>query len=88
MKRVLTLLLALLMVLSMAACGSKSKADYCQTGSENIAIYTEEVPQLDTLSYAMGANLGLSLHFQLAGIDFDMDRVEAGIPTAWPASRA
>ncbi len=63
----------------MAACGSKSKADYCQTGSENIAIYTEEIPQLDTLSYAMGANLGLSLHFQLAGIDFDMDRVEAGI---------
>lgn len=78
MKKLVYLMAAAACV-SMAACGSKSKADYCQTGSENIAIYTEEVPQLDTLSYAMGANLGLSLHFQLAGIDFDMDRVEAGI---------
>ncbi len=67
------------LVYLMAAAACVSMADYCQTGSENIAIYTEEIPQLDTLSYAMGANLGLSLHFQLAGIDFDMDRVEAGI---------
>ena len=46
MKKLVYLMAAAACV-SMAACGSKSKADYCQTGSENIAIYTEEVPQLD-----------------------------------------
>lgn len=64
--------------MSMAACGNKPKSDYCQTDSK-MEVIDDAAAQLDTLSYAIGADMGLSLHLNLSGIDFDMERLKAGI---------
>lgn len=64
--------------MSMAACGNKSKSDYCQTDSKVEIIDDAEAP-IDTLSYAFGSDIGLSLHINLSGVDFDMDLFESGL---------
>lgn len=79
MKKVFYLLtIAAALSMSMVACGNKSKADYCQTDSK-IEIIDDANAQIDTLSYAIGSDMGLSLHLNLAGIDFDMDRLKTGL---------
>lgn len=69
-------------LMTVTACGNgqsgRNYADYCQTDSESrISNVPDE--QLDTLSYALGADMGLSIHINLSGADFDMDRVKEGI---------
>lgn len=64
--------------MSMAACGNKSKSDYCQTESAVEIIDDAQAP-IDTLSYAFGSDIGLSLHLNLAGVDFDMDILKQGL---------
>lgn len=79
MKKVFYLLtVAAALSMSMAACGNKSKSDYCQTGSQSEIIYDADA-QLDTLSYAIGSDIGLSLHLNLTGIDFDIAVLKDGV---------
>ncbi|MDE6139562.1 MAG: FKBP-type peptidyl-prolyl cis-trans isomerase [Alistipes sp.] len=79
MKKLFYLLtVAAALSMSMAACGNKSKSDYCQTGSQSEIIYDADA-QLDTLSYAIGSDIGLSLHLNLTGIDFDIAVLKDGV---------
>lgn len=84
MKKVFYLLTAAAALsMSMAACGNKSKSgnfgdDYCQTDSKTV-IVDDANAELDTLSYAVGSDIGLSLHLNLTGIDFNMDLLKKGI---------
>ncbi len=79
MKKLFYLLtVAAALSMSMAACGNKSKSDYCQTESKPEIIDDSNVA-LDTLSYAIGADIGLSLHLNLTGIDFNMEIIENGL---------
>ncbi|MDE6861241.1 MAG: hypothetical protein K2J31_00640, partial [Alistipes sp.] len=79
MKKLFYLLtVAAALSMSMAACGNKSKSDYCQTGSQSEIIYDADA-QLDTLSYAIGSDIGLSLHLNLTGNQFDIAFIKYGV---------
>ncbi len=79
MKKVFYLLTAAAALsMSMAACGNKSKSEYCQAESKT-EIVDDANAELDTLSYAVGSDIGLSLHLNLTGIDFDMDLLKKGV---------
>lgn len=66
MKRILFLVVAMA---TLASCGGDKNNYYCQ--GDNNRTYTDANAEFDTLSYALGMNLGVSINVQQA--DFDLD---------------
>lgn len=69
MKRIL---IAVALVIAATACNN-SKVYYCE--SNNHRIYSDSEAEFDTLSYAMGMNLGLGIKLQNGDLGIDIDAV-------------
>ena len=72
---------AIIVAASVIACGKVDNSMYFD--ASNKRVYDDATAELDTLSYAVGMNLGLGLHFQSSGVTFDpavlMEALEAEI---------
>lgn len=60
---------AIIVAASVVACGKVDNSMYFDTSNKRI--YDDATAEFDTLSYAVGMNLGLGLHFQPSGLTFD-----------------
>ena len=72
---------AIIVAASVVACGKVDNSMYFDTSNKRI--YDDATAEFDTLSYAVGMNLGLGLHFQPSGLTFDpvvlMEALEAAM---------
>lgn len=76
MKRIL---ICLTLALALVSCGESQREYYFDNGGNRSYNNPEEA--LDTLSFAVGANVGLSLRFQPSGIIFDVEKLISAIET-------
>lgn len=74
MKKVL---IAALSLVALASCGSGDKQMYFDNDMSRI--YNDATAEFDTLSYAVGMNVGLSLSLQNSHLEFDQDVLLATI---------
>ena len=68
---------AIIVAASVVACGKVDNSMYFDT-SDNRA-YEDATAELDTLSYAVGMNLGLGLRYQPSGMTFNYDVLVAAL---------
>lgn len=73
------ILISLTLVIALVSCGESQREYYFDNGGNRS--YNNPAEALDTLSYAVGANVGMSLHFQPSGIKFDVEKLISTIET-------
>lgn len=62
---------AIIVAMSVASCGKVANSMYFDASDNRV--YDDATAEFDTLSYAVGMNLGLGLRYQPAGMTFDYE---------------
>ena len=62
---------AIIIAVSIVACGKVDNSMYFDTSDKRC--YEDATAEMDTLSYAVGMNLGLGIQFQFSSVEFDND---------------
>ena len=73
------ILICLTFALALVSCGKSQREYYFDNGGNRSYNNPEEA--LDTMSFAVGANVGMSLRFQPSGIIFDVEKLISAIET-------
>ena len=74
MKKVIC---AIIVAATVVACGKVDNSMYFDTSDRRV--FDDATAEMDTLSYAVGMNLGLGIRFQASDVDFDFDVLIASL---------
>ena len=70
-------LYVVIVAMTVASCCRDNRSMYFDYSDKRIT--NDPTAEFDTLSYALGMNLGLSLHLQPSGITFNQDVLYAAL---------